>query len=218
MGALLRQVRAEAASVVALRRILNRSRSKAPRQQLGQAWAAGDLLSSPTTGMGTSARSLRPLLDGPGGSRPADPQGARLGQPRHRAAPRCRRQRLREHLSWPANENDVDAWREQWRAAFSATARSSPPRSSSRSGWRSSPLHSRSHQDRPGHRDRERPGHPAHEGVPDRARSRPRRRWLRRHVRADDRLRVAAARIADPQRKTGTTLPRICAPTPSSAS
>ena len=38
-------------------------------------------------------KRLRPLLEAPGWPRPADPQGARVGQPRHAASPGRRGQR-----------------------------------------------------------------------------------------------------------------------------
>ena len=50
---------------------------------------------------------------------------------------------LTDHLTWPDDENDPDVWRKRWRAASRcATARSSPPRNSSRSAWPSSPARS----------------------------------------------------------------------------
>ena len=82
--------------VVALRRILSqvalKKRASANSAERA-AWACGRPALRLQLRRGRRAPDqLRPLLEGPGRPRPADPQGARLGQPRHGAAPRRRRQ------------------------------------------------------------------------------------------------------------------------------
>ena len=75
--------------MVALRRILGqvalKKRTSANKSER-QAWAADDLLFVSNYGEGDERRiAVGHFFEGPRRSRPADPQGARLGQPRHAA-------------------------------------------------------------------------------------------------------------------------------------
>ena len=125
--------------VVALRRILGQVALKTPR--LGQQVRAPGLgRRRPALrlqlrrGRGTPDR-LRPLLEAPGRPRPADPQGARMGQPRHPAPPRRRRPRADRppHLARQRGRSRTPGARTGALPSHCATARSSAPRSSSRS-------------------------------------------------------------------------------------
>ena len=173
------------------------------------------------------------------GRRAADQLRALLARPGDRAI--CRRSRcwrwdeldtplhlddvadtLVEHLSWPADDEcDDETWRERWRSAFDAPPREVVTTSKAlamRLAELARPIRDRINT-RSRDRDRGRAGHEADEGVPGGARPRPRAGRLRRHVRADDRLRPALGADREPERATRpTTSPRTCAPTRSSRS
>ena len=109
--------------VVALRRILSqvalKKRASANSAERA-AWAADDLLFVSNYGEGDERQiSFAHFSQAAGRPRPADPQGARLGQPRHGAAPR-RRRRGADASTWPGPTTTPTstAWRKQWRAAF----------------------------------------------------------------------------------------------------
>jgi len=108
--------------VVALRRILSqvalKKRASANSSER-QAWAAGDLLFVSNYGDGDERQiSFAHFSTAPEGR--DLPTLKVLGWDNRDTALHLDAvaRELREHLSWPANENDVDAWREQWRAAF----------------------------------------------------------------------------------------------------
>ena len=108
--------------VVALRRILGqvalKKRASANRSER-QAWAADDLLFVSNYGEGEKRRIAFAHF-----SKPADGRDLptlkvlgwdNLDTPLHLDAVA---RELTAHLSWPDNEDDPDAWRERWRAAF----------------------------------------------------------------------------------------------------
>jgi predicted helicase len=108
--------------VVALRRILGRvalkKRASANKSER-QAWAADDLLFVSNYGEGEERRIAFAHF-----SKPADGSDLptlkvlgwdNLDTPLHLDAVA---RELTEHLRWPDDENDHDAWRERWRAAF----------------------------------------------------------------------------------------------------
>ena len=108
--------------VVALRRILGRvtlrKRASANAAER-QAWAADDLLFVSNYGEGNERRIAIAHFSTPAGGRDL-PTLKVLGwdnrdTPLHLDAVA---HDLREHLTWPGHEADVDGWREQWRAAF----------------------------------------------------------------------------------------------------
>ena len=108
--------------MVALRRILSqvalKKRASANSSER-QAWAAGDLLFVSNYGDGDERQiSFAHFSTAPEGR--DLPTLKVLGWDNRDTALHLDAvaRELREHLSWPANENDVDAWREQWRAAF----------------------------------------------------------------------------------------------------
>ena len=183
--------------VVALRRILGqvalKKRASANKSER-QAWAADDLLFVSNYGEGEERRIAFAHF-----SKPQDGHDLptlkvlgwdNLDTPLHLDAVA---RELTDHLTWPDDEGDPDAWRERWRAAFQAA----PPRGhhhlegTLRAPGRAGPRDPRPHPDGARHRDRVRAAHQAHEGVPDRARPRPGRGRLRRHVRPDHRIRPA---------------------------
>ena len=212
--------------VVALRRILSqvalKKRASANSAERA-AWAADDLLFVSNYGEGDERQiSFAHFSQAAGRPRPADPQGARLGQPRHRAAPRRRGQGADRSISpGPTTTTDVEAWRKRWRAAFTLRHREVITTSKD--------LSIRLAELARAIRDRiktalaietdTRPAHQADEGVPGGAGPRPRRRRLRRHVRADHRLRPALGAHRRPAaRRRPTTSPATCAPTRSCGS
>ena len=117
---------------------------------------------------------------------------------------------LTENLAWPEDDTDVEAWR----TALARRLHPAPPRGrhylegTVDPPGRAGPRHPRPHQDRARHRDREGPAHQADEGVPGGAGPRPRRRRLRRHVRADHRLRPALGAHRRPAQEDGRRLRR----------
>ena len=131
--------------VVALRRILSqvalKKRASANSAERA-AWAADDLLFVSNYGEGDERQiSFAHFSQAAGRPRPADPQGARLGQPRHRAAPRRRRREADPSTSPGPTTTATSRPGASAGAPPSrcATARSSPPRRTSRSAWPSWP-------------------------------------------------------------------------------
>ena len=108
--------------VVALRRILGQvalKRRAAANQSERQAWAADDLLFVSNYGKGEERRIAFAHF-----SSPQDGQDLptlkvlgwdNLDTPLHLDAVA---RELTDHLTWPDDEDDTEAWRERWRAAF----------------------------------------------------------------------------------------------------
>ncbi len=215
LGHLLRQVRAEEAprrrpaphpepggAQEARLRQQRRARRPGPRTTCS---------SSPTTARATSARSASPT------SREAQ-DGTTCRPSRCSAGTTCDTalhldavaDELTEHLAWPDDDADAEAWRKQ----LARRLHPAPPRGHHHlegaldPAGRAGPRHPRPHQDRARHRDRDGPAHQAHEGVPGGAGPRPRRRRLRRHVRADHRLRPALGAHRRPAQEDGRRLRR----------
>ena len=108
--------------VVALRRILSqvalKKRASANSAERA-AWAADDLLFVSNYGEGDERQiSFAHFSQGRGRTRPADAEGARLGQPRYGLHLDAVARGLTQHLAWPDDEADIEAWRQRWRAAF----------------------------------------------------------------------------------------------------
>ena len=136
--------------VVALRRILSqvalKKRASANSAER-TAWANDDLLFVSNYGDGDERQISFAHFSTPSEwPRLADPQGARLGQPRHRVASRQPSPReLTDHLALgPTNEGDPERLARAAGAPPSrcATVRSSPLRNSSPSAWPSWPARS----------------------------------------------------------------------------
>ena len=129
---------------------------------------------------------------------------------------------LVEQLSWPADGGRVG--RRDLARALAFRLRAPPPRGHhDLEGARDRARRARARDPRPNQqrardRDRRRPGHQADEGVPGGARPRSRRRRLRGHVRADDRLRVALGPDRESERRRPTTREHLRSPTRSSRS
>ena len=156
VGHLLRQVRAEAAPgrrAAAHPEPGRRSRS-APRPTApsSTAWAADDLLFISNYGEGDERQiSFAHFSQDAGEERPAHPQGARLGQPRHAAAPR----RTSPTSSTSSSRGREDEgrrrrWRERWRSAFTLRHREviTTSKALADPACRAGPRHPRPHPDR----------------------------------------------------------------------
>ena len=108
--------------VVALRRILGqvtlKKRASANSSER-QAWAADDLLFVSNYGEGAARQISFAHFAAPAGSRDL-PTLKVLGWDDRDTALHLDAiaRELSEHLAWPEDEEDADAWREQWRAAF----------------------------------------------------------------------------------------------------
>lgn len=108
--------------VVALRRILGqvtlKKRASANSFER-QAWAVDDLLFVSNYGEGAARQISFAHFSGPAGSRDL-PTLKVLGWDDRDTALHLDviARELSEHLAWPEDEDDVDAWRDQWRAAF----------------------------------------------------------------------------------------------------
>ena len=215
LGHLLRQVRAEEAPVVALRRILSqvalKKRASANSAERA-AWAADDLLFVSNYGEGDerqiSFAHFSQTQDGTTCRPSRCSAGTTCDTALHLDA--CRRRADASTSPGPTTTDDVEPGARRWRAAFTLRHRevittskelADPP-------GRAGPRHPRPHQDRARHRDREGPAHQADEGVPGGAGPRPRRRRLRRHVRPDHRLRPALGAHRRPAQEDGRRLRR----------
>ena len=203
--------------VVALRRILGRvalkKRASANKSER-QAWAADDLLFVSNYGEDEERRISFAHF-----SKPQDGHDLptlkvlgwdNLDTPLHLDAVA---RELTDHLTWPDDEDDPDAWRERLASRLQAA----PPgghhhlEAALRALGRAGPHDPRPHPDSAGHRDRVRAAHQAHECVPDSSRQRPGRGRLRRHVRSDHRLRPALGPHHRPRRGARpTTSPPTC--------
>ena len=209
--------------VVALRRILGQvALKKRPsvNKSKRQAWAADDLLFVSNYGEGDERRiafahfsQLRDSHDLP----TLKVLGwDNLDTPLHLDAVA---RELSDHLTWPDDEEDTDAWRERWRDAFKLRHREVITTSKELSKRLAELARAipRPHPDGAGRRDRVRAAHQAHEGVPDHARPRSGRGRLRRHVRPDHRLRPALGPHHRPRADAlPTTSPPTCGLTRSS--
>ena len=108
--------------VVALRRILSQVAIKArPSAHAGerQSWAPDDLLFVSNYGEGDQRRIAFAHFSKPAAARDL-PTLKVLGWDNLDTALHLDdvARKLTEHLAWPDDENDAEAWREQWRAAF----------------------------------------------------------------------------------------------------
>ncbi|MYA37105.1 MAG: hypothetical protein F4193_06910 [Candidatus Dadabacteria bacterium] len=108
--------------VVALRRILGqvalKKRASANKSER-QAWATDDLLFVSNYGEGQERRIAFAHFSKPDGGRDLPTLNVlgwdNLDTPLHLDAVA---QKLNDHLAWPGDEDDLDAWRESWRSAF----------------------------------------------------------------------------------------------------